>query len=127
MQINYDIKILLVDDGRSMRKSVLSTLNNMGFMNIAEAQDGVQALAELKKNKYTLLISDVNMPHLDGISLIRLVRSDPELKDIVIIMLTAEADREHVLAAKGIGIDDYIVKPFTGDVLEKKIKQLFGK
>jgi len=96
-------------------------------MNIAEAQDGVQALAELKKNKYTLLISDVNMPHLDGISLIRLVRSDPELKDIVIIMLTAEADREHVLAAKGIGIDDYIVKPFTGDVLEKKIKQLFGK
>jgi two-component system chemotaxis response regulator CheY len=122
-----DVKILIADDTTFIRKTVISTLSKMGFENISEAKDGIQALSELKKRKYTLLISDVNMPNLDGISLIRMIRSDPELKDMIIIMLTAEADKEHVLAAKEIGINDYIVKPFTGNILEKKMEQIFGK
>jgi two-component system, chemotaxis family, chemotaxis protein CheY len=122
-----DIKILIADDTDFIRKSVISTLGEIGFTNISEVKDGVQALSELKKSKYDLLISDLNMPHLDGISLIRMIKGDPELKDIMIIMLTAESEKEHVLAVKEIGVNDYIVKPFTANVLEKKIEQLFGK
>ncbi len=127
MQKDDNIKILIADDTDFIRKSVISTLSEIGFTDVSEVKDGVQALSELKKSKYDLLISDLNMPHLDGISLIRMVRSDPALKDIMIIMLTAESDKEHILAVKEIGINDYIVKPFTANVLEKKIEQMFGK
>jgi two-component system chemotaxis response regulator CheY len=127
MQKDGSIKILIADDTDFIRKSVISTLEEIGFTNVSEAKDGVQALSELKKSKYDLLISDLNMPHLDGISLIRMIRSDPELKDIMIIVLTAESEKEHILAVKEIGINDYIVKPFTASVLEKKIEQMFGK
>lgn len=126
MQEDDSIKILIADDTDFIRNAVKSTLSEIGFTNISEAKDGVQALSELKKSRHDLLISDLNMPHLDGIGLIRMIRSDPELKDIKIILLTAESDKEHVLAAKEIGINDYIVKPFTANVLEKKMEQLFG-
>ena len=127
MQKDDNIKILIADDTDFIRKSVVSTLSEIGFTDVSEVKDGVQALSELKKSKYDLFISDLNMPHLDGISLLRMIRSDPALQDIMIIMLTAESDKEHILAVKEIGVNDYIVKPFTANVLEKKLEQMFGK
>jgi len=125
MQIDKNLKILVVDDFASMRRTVRTILKEIGFVNISEAEDGVQALSQLKSDKYEVLITDWNMPKMDGITLVRMIRADAGLKDMVIIMVTAEAEKDHVLEAIKMGINDYIVKPFTAEVLQKKLEKVF--
>jgi len=121
------IRILVADDTEPVRSSVISILREMGFSNISEAKDGVEALAELKRKRYDLLLCDRNMPKLDGMSLIRIMRSDVDLKDVVIFMLTADTEKGHVIEAKALGVNDYIVKPFTADIVTRKVESVFGK
>ncbi|MBA4373765.1 MAG: response regulator [Thermodesulfovibrio sp.] len=125
MQINKNLKVLIVDDCQSMRSTVRAILKDLGFLSIAESSDGVQALAKLKQDRYDLLITDWNMPNLDGLSLIRIIKSDAALKDILILMVTTEGEEDHVADAIKIGVRDYILKPFTSELLEKKIAALF--
>ncbi len=126
MQNYSNVRILIVDDTESMRKTIKMFLEEMEFTDISEARDGLLALSELKRKKYDLLISDWNMPHMDGISLVRMIRSDDALKDMKVLMVTAEAHQAHVLEAIKIGITDYIVKPFTGDVLQRKVAAMLA-
>lgn len=119
------MKVLVVDDFESVRQAVKSVLKEIGFVNISEAEDGIRALAKLKSDKYAVLITDWNMPNMDGITLVRMIRSDAELKDMVVFMVTAEAEKDHVLEAIKVGVSDYIVKPFTADVLQKKLEKNF--
>ncbi len=107
-----------------MRSTVRAILKDIGYQNISESADGVQALAKLKQEKFDLLITDWNMPNLDGLSLIRLIKSDEALKDVMILMVTTESEEDHVVDAVKVGVSDYILKPFTTDLLQKKIAAL---
>jgi len=127
MTIDKDMKILIADDMPSMRSTVRGILKQLGFANISEAFDGIDALSHLKKQKYDMLLSDWNMPNMDGISLVRMIRGDAELKDLIVLMITAETDKEHVMEAIKVGISDYIVKPFTADILQHKIETIIAK
>jgi two-component system chemotaxis response regulator CheY len=127
LEIDSNLKILIVDDLQSMRSTVKSILKQIGFTHISEAGDGLQALSELKQHKHDLLISDWNMPNMDGITLVRMIRGDAELKDLLVLMVTAEAEKDHVLQAISVGISDYIVKPFTADTLQSKIEKILSK
>lgn len=124
MQTAKNLKILIVDDCQSMRSTVRAILKDIGYQNISESADGVQALAKLKQEKFDLLITDWNMPNLDGLSLIRLIKSDEALKDVMILMVTTESEEDHVVDAVKVGVSDYILKPFTTDLLQKKIAAL---
>lgn len=125
MQIDKNMKILVVDDFASMRRTIRTILKEIGFVSISEAEDGVQALAQLKSDKYEVLITDWNMPKMDGITLVRMIRGDADLKDMAVFMVTAEAEKDHVLEAVKMGINDYIVKPFTAEVLQMKLEKYF--
>jgi two-component system chemotaxis response regulator CheY len=127
VQIDKNMKALVVDDSHSMRQAVKTVLKEMGFTNISEAEDGLQALAKLKRDRHDLLVSDWNMPNLDGIKLLSMIRSDVELKDMIVLMVTAEAESDHVVQAIKLGVTDYIVKPFTAQTLRVKIEKILGK
>jgi two-component system chemotaxis response regulator CheY len=126
MPIDFNMKILVADDNELMRETVRNALKDSGFVNVTEVSDGVQALSHLKKGKFDLLVTDWNMPNMDGITLVRMVRGDTELHDLKVIIVTADAEKGHVVEAIKVGISDYIVKPFTGEVLQKKIEKIFG-
>src|SRR3990172_1199205 len=125
MAIDNNMKILVVDDLPMMRDSIISSLHEIGLKNITQSGDGLEALAELKKRKFDLLITDWKMPNMDGITLIRMIRSDAELKDMVVMMVTAESDKDHVVQAIKVGLTDYIVKPFNAEILQAKIEKHF--
>jgi len=127
MTIDKDMKILIADDMPSMRSAVKGMLKQLGFTKISEASDGLGALSHLRLNRCDLLLSDWNMPNMDGISLVRMIRGDVELKDMIVLMITAETDKEHVMEAIKVGISDYIVKPFTADILLHKIENIIAK
>ncbi len=120
------MKILVVDDFATMRKMLKNMLKELGYTEIAEAEDGNKALETLKKEKVDLVISDWNMPNMDGLSLLKAIRSDPELKDIAVLMVTAEAKKENVIEAVKAGVNNYVVKPFTKEVLKEKIDRIFS-
>ncbi len=120
-------KILIADDMGFIRTSIRNILDELGFINIAEAKDGIQALAELKRSKYDLLICDYNMPNLDGISLVRMIKGDAELKDVMVLMVTAQAEKNQIINMQQLGISDYIVKPFTTETMEKKVIEILQK
>ncbi len=124
---DLNMKILVVDDFSTMRRIVKNLLRQIGYANIEEAEDGAQAYSKLKNGGYGFVVSDWNMPNMDGLELIKRVRSDPELKDIPILMVTAEAEKEKVIAAIQAGVNNYIVKPFTGEVLKEKIDKILEK
>ncbi|RUM90947.1 MAG: response regulator [Thermovibrio sp.] len=127
MAIPEDINILVVDDMAAMRKILRTLLSQLGFKNIEEAEDGKQALEKLRQNpdKYGLIITDWNMPNMTGIELVQAIRSDERLKHLPILMVTAEAKKENVLAAIKAGVNNYIVKPFTAETLKEKIEAIF--
>jgi len=127
MTIDQNMNILIADDMPSMRAHVNGILKELGFTKITEASDGLVALAHLKQHKYDMLLLDWNMPNMDGISLVRMIRSDAALKDLIVLMITAETDKEHVMEAISVGISDYIVKPFTADILQRKIESILAK
>ena len=121
------IKILVVDDFSTMRRIVKNLLKQLGFVNIEEAEDGAQAYTKLKNGDFGFIVCDWNMPNLDGLALVKKVRSDDELKDLPILMVTAEAEKDKVVTAIQAGVNNYIVKPFTGDVLKEKMDKIFEK
>ena len=121
------IKILVVDDFATMRKVIRNLLKQVGYENIVEAEDGVTALRVLKSQKIDLVISDWNMPNMTGLELLKAVRADEELKATPFLMVTAEALQDNVIAAVKAGVSNYIVKPFTAEVLNDKIKKILEK
>ncbi|MBZ4681676.1 response regulator [Thermodesulfobacterium sp.] len=126
MALNTDLKILVVDDFATMRKIIKNILTQLGFKNILEADDGSSALELLKKEKIDLIISDWNMPKMSGLDLLKAVRNDPNLKDILFVMVTAEAQKDNVIEAIKHGVNQYIVKPFTPETLKEKLEKVLG-
>ncbi len=124
---NTALKVLVVDDFPTMRRIVKNLLKQIGFENIDEAEDGMMALQKLQKDKYGLVVSDWNMPNMEGIDLIRKIRQDAALKDTPFLMVTAEAEKEKVIEAIKAGVDNYIVKPFTAEVLKEKLEKISDK
>ena len=124
MSVNKYLKILIVDDFATMRKVIRNLLKQGGFENVVEAEDGVAALKVLKSQPVDFIISDWNMPNMSGLELLKSVRSDDELKALPFLMVTAEALKDNVVAAVKAGVSNYIVKPFTAEVLNEKIEKI---
>jgi two-component system chemotaxis response regulator CheY len=124
---DFKMKILVVDDFSTMRRIVKNLLRQLGYENIEEAEDGAQAFSKLKNGGFGFVVSDWNMPNMDGLELLKKVRSDPELKDLPILMVTAEAEKEKVITAIQAGVNNYVVKPFTGETLKEKMDKIFEK
>ena len=121
------ISILVVDDFATMRKVIRNLLKQVGYENIVEAENGEAALSVLKSRQVDLIISDWNMPTMSGYELLKAVRADGELQKTPFLMVTAEALKENVVQAVKSGVSNYIVKPFTAEVLNDKIGQIFKK
>lgn len=127
MDLNKNMKILIVDDFSTMRRIIKNLLRELGFTNTAEADDGNTALPMLKKGGFDFLVTDWNMPGMTGIDLLRAVRADPELASLPVLMVTAEAKREQIITAAEAGVNGYIVKPFTANTLKEKIDRIFER
>ena len=119
------MKILVVDDFSTMRRIVKNILKQLGYVDIEEAEDGSIALTKMKLDMYGLVISDWNMPNMSGLDLLKKIRSDDALKNTPVLMVTAEAKKENVIEAIQSGVNNYIVKPFTAEVLKEKIDKIF--
>jgi two-component system chemotaxis response regulator CheY len=124
--MDLNMKVLIVDDFATMRRIVRNILKQIGFKNIIEADDGKNALKELKKGKVDLILCDWNMPEMPGIELLKAVRSDDELKDIPFVMVTAEAQKDNIVEAVKAGVSNYVVKPFTAETIGEKLSKVFG-
>lgn len=122
-----DIKILVVDDFSTMRRIIKNLLRDLGFTNVDEADDGKTALPILQQGTVDFLITDWNMPEMTGIDLLKAVRADASLAHIPVLMVTAEAKREQIIAAAQAGVNGYVVKPFTAAVLKEKIDKIFER
>lgn len=127
MPVAASIETLIVEDQRSVRLLVRASLAAIGIVRVTEAEDGKQALDILSIHTKHLIISDLNMPELDGIGLLRAVRNRPATAKTAFIMLTSRADGAHVQEAIKLGVNNYIVKPFTIDGLRLKIEAVLGK
>ncbi|MBN2539855.1 MAG: response regulator [Deltaproteobacteria bacterium] len=127
MVVDKNIKILIVDDFGTMRKVIRNLLKQGGYTNIIEAEDGVVAFKEIKSQKIDFVISDWNMPNMTGYELLKAVRADDDLPRVPFLMVTAEALQDNVVQAVKAGVDDYIVKPFTSEVLGAKIEKIIKK
>ncbi|NTW67112.1 MAG: chemotaxis protein CheY [Nitrospirae bacterium] len=121
------MKILVVDDFSTMRRIVKNVLKQLGYENIEEAEDGAAALVKLKAGSYGFMVSDWNMPNMDGLQLLKEVRKDPQLSSLPILMVTAEAEKDKVVTAIQAGVNNYIVKPFTAEVFKEKMDKIFEK
>jgi len=120
-----NLKFLVVDDFSTMRRIVRNLLKELGFTNVQEAEDGVDALNKLRNGEFDFVVSDWNMPNMTGIDLLRNVRADAKLKHLPVLMITAEAKRENIIEAAQAGASGYIVKPFTAATLDEKLKKIF--
>ncbi len=127
MEINKKMTILIVDDFATMRKVIRNLLKQVGYENIMEADNGESGLAVLKSHKIDFVISDWNMPVMTGLELLKAVRADADLGKTPFLMVTAEALKENVVAAVKAGVSNYIVKPFTAEVLNEKIEKIIEK
>ncbi len=125
--IDYRMKVLIVDDFATMRKIVRNILKQIGFEDISEAEDGNVALQVLKNEKVGLVVTDWNMPNMTGLDLLRNIRQDPKLGQTPVLMVTAEGLKENVLEAVKAGVNNYVVKPFTAEILQEKIEAIFKK
>ncbi|MTW20317.1 chemotaxis response regulator CheY [Allochromatium palmeri] len=121
------MKILIVDDFSTMRRIIKNLLRELGFNNTSEADDGSTALPILKGGGFDFLITDWNMPNMEGIALLKAVRADPALKSLPVLMVTAEAKRDQIVEAAQAGVNGYIVKPFTAETLKEKIDKIFER
>ena len=121
------MKILVVDDFSTMRRIIRNLLRDLGFNNTQEADDGVTALPMLQAGSFDLLITDWNMPGMQGIDLLKAVRSDDKLRGLPVLMVTAESKRGQIVEAAQAGVNGYVVKPFTVRTLEEKINRIFER
>ncbi len=126
MSAQPGMNILVVDDFSTMRRIIKGLLQDLGFSNITEADDGLTALPLLKSGNFDLLITDWNMPGMQGVELLRQVRADEKLKKLPVLMLTAEAKREQIVEAAQAGVSGYVIKPFTAATLKEKIDKIFA-
>jgi len=122
-----NMKFLIVDDFSTMRRIIRNLLKELEFTNADEAEDGVAALAKLRGGNFEFVVSDWNMPNMTGIELLRAIRADATLKDLPVLMVTAEAKKENIIEAAQAGASGYVVKPFTAAVLEEKLNKIFEK
>ncbi|MEJ2764136.1 MULTISPECIES: chemotaxis response regulator CheY [Photobacterium] len=121
------MKILIVDDFSTMRRIVKNLLRDLGFNNTQEADDGLTALPMLKKGGFDFVVTDWNMPGMQGIDLLKHIRADADLKHLPVLMITAEAKREQIIEAAQAGVNGYIVKPFTAATLKEKLDKIFER
>ena len=124
--IDTSIKVLVVDDMSTMRRIVKNVLKQIGFSDITEAENGQDALTKLRGGDFGLVVSDWNMPVMQGIELLRTVRADAELKNLPFLMVTAEAQKENIIEAVQAGVSNYVVKPFTAEALQGKLEKVFA-
>ncbi len=125
--MDKNIKILIVDDFSTMRRIIKNLLRDLGYNNTSEADDGLTALPMLQGGNFDLLITDWNMPGMQGIDLLRAVRADPKLATLPVMMVTAEQKREQIIEAAKAGVNGYIVKPFTAQTLKEKLEKIFER
>ena len=122
-----ELKFLIVDDFSTMRRIVRGLLKEMGCNNADEAEDGAVALSMLKNGKYDFVVSDINMPNMNGFELLKALKADDQLKHLPVLMVTAEARKEDIVLAAQSGAAGYIVKPFTKATLEEKVQKILLK
>ena len=122
-----DLKFLVVDDFSTMRRIVRSLLREMGCNNVEEAEDGVAALQMLRSSRFDFVVSDINMPNMNGFDLLKAMKADENLKRIPVLMVTAEARKEDIVLAAQSGAAGYVVKPFTKATLEEKVTKIMQK
>jgi two-component system chemotaxis response regulator CheY len=120
------MKFLVVDDYSTMRRIVKNLLHDLGYANVAEADDGKTALPLLENGSFDFLITDWNMPGMPGLDLLKAVRANDKLKKLPVLMLTAEAKREQIVEAAQAGVSGYVIKPFTAVTLKEKIDKILG-
>jgi two-component system chemotaxis response regulator CheY len=127
MAVNMNMRILIVDDFKTMLKLTESMLKQLGFKQIDEASDGTKALEKISENKYDLILSDWNMEPMTGFELLKQVRAKDATKAIPFILITAERKPENIIAAKQAGVNNYIVKPFNTNTLKEKLTAVLGQ
>lgn len=125
--MDKNMKILIVDDFSTMRRIIRNLLRDLGFTNTHEADDGTTALPMLQGGDFDLLITDWNMPGMNGIDLLKSVRADEALGSLPVLMVTAESKRDQIVEAAQAGVNGYVVKPFTVGTLEEKISKIFER
>ena len=125
--MNTDMKILIVDDFSTMRRIVRNLLKEIGYANADEAEDGVAALSKLSAGGFQFVVSDINMPNMDGFELLTRIKGDTRLKHLPVLMVSAEAKKEDIVTAAQAGAAGYIVKPFTKATLEEKVNKIMEK
>ena len=121
------LKFLVVDDFSTMRRIVRNLLKELGYVNADEAEDGAAALQKLNGGAFDFVVTDWNMPNMDGLQLLQAIRADPALKHLPVLMITAEAKKENIIQAAQAGASGYIVKPFTAATLGEKLAKIFEK
>jgi two-component system chemotaxis response regulator CheY len=122
-----NIRFLVVDDFSTMRRIVRNLLKEIGHTNVEEAEDGQVALGKLQAGAFDFVVSDLNMPNMNGFELLRNIRADEKLKSLPVLLVTAEAKKEDIVTAAQIGASGYIVKPFTKATLEEKVYKILQK
>jgi two-component system chemotaxis response regulator CheY len=121
------VRFLIVDDFSTMRRIIRNLLKELGYSNVDEAEDGVMALAKLRSESFDFVVSDWNMPNMDGLTMLQQIRADPALAKLPVLMVTAEAKKENIIAAAQAGASGYVVKPFTAATLDEKLNKIFEK
>lgn len=124
--MSYEQVIITVDDSSTMRRIIKNTLQKLGFANVLEAGNGIEALEQMAKSKIDMIITDWNMPEMDGLTYVKTVRTKEQYKDTPILMITTEAAKEDILTALKSGVNNYVVKPFTPETLQEKVFKLLG-
>ena len=121
------LKFLVVDDFSTMRRIVRNLLKELGYTNVDEAEDGAIALQKLNSGSFDFVVTDWNMPNMDGLTLLQTIRRTPQLKHLPVLVITAEAKKENIIAAAQAGASGYVVKPFTAVTLAEKLQKIFEK
>lgn len=127
MKPKKDFKFLIVDDFSTMRRIVRNLLKELGYVHAEEAEDGAIALNKLKQEQFDFVVTDWNMPNMTGIDLLKAIRQDPNLKQLPVLLITAEARKENIIEAAQAGASGYIVKPFSAEVLNEKVDKIFSR
>jgi two-component system chemotaxis response regulator CheY len=127
MMADPKMKFLVVDDFSTMRRIVRNLLKELGYSNVDEAEDGAMALSKLKNEQFDFVISDWNMPVMNGLDMLKSIRADAALAKLPVLMVTAEAKKENIIAAAQAGANGYVVKPFTAATLDEKLAKIFEK
>lgn len=125
--MNTNLRILVVDDFSTMRRIIRNLLQDLGFNNIGEADDGSTALTALRSEHYDFVVTDWNMPGTTGIDLLKAIRADEKLKRLPVLMVTAEGKKDQIVEAAQAGVNGYVIKPFTAQTLREKLEKVFER